>query len=68
MDVRIFIGDIDEFKCDSVSGDNLRWAVWMVDHEVSMEKLLGRFDTEAEAVKYAEDYRVGPGKNKIIVP
>lgn len=65
MDVHVFIGDIDEFYGDAVEGDR-RWTVWMVDHEVSLEKLLARFNTEEEAVRYAEQYNVGPGKNKVI--
>lgn len=80
MDVRIFIGDVDEFYCDAVSGDS-RWAVWKSDREPLsstdcrkrgathrfVETLLGRFDTEDEALAFAQNYDVGPGKNKVIL-
>lgn len=69
MDVRIFIGDVDEFYCDAVSGDDRRWAVWKSDRDSQrfVETLLGRFDTEDEAVTFAQNYDVGPGKNKIVI-
>lgn len=50
--MKIFVGDIDEYYCDAVSGDK-RWAVWNVDG------LLGRFDTEEEAEAFAERIRNG---------
>ena len=47
----IYVGDMDEFACDAVEG-NRRWAVWENDMRGG-EKLLARFDTEAEALAYA---------------
>lgn len=51
----IFIGDIDEFYCDGEDGDN-RWAVWSSETVLGkkVEKLLGRFFTEKEAVEFAK--------------
>jgi len=81
MDVRIFIGDVDEFYCDAVEG-NRRWAVWKSDREPLgpddcrrskgcthrfVETMLGRFETEDEAVHFAQNYDVGPGKTKVII-
>lgn len=56
-DRQIFVGDIDEFYCDSVDGDQ-RWAVWSVDL-LTTERLLGRFDTEEEAEDFAQEVRNG---------
>jgi hypothetical protein len=73
MEIKIFIGDIDEFYCDAKEG-NRRWAVWSNsgDGGKVVEKLLGRFETEEEAeqfaAKYANEYDPGEGKTKVIVP
>jgi hypothetical protein len=81
MEIKIFIGDIDEFYCDAKEG-NLRWAVWAstplqlfpgrTSKSKVVEKLLGRFETEEEAeqfaAKYANEYDPGEGKTKVIVP
>lgn len=55
--MKIFIGDIDEYYCDAVSGDDKRWAVWSVDLSSGIERLLGRFGTEGEAEKFAENMK-----------
>ena len=70
MDMKLFVGDVDEFQCDAVEGDQ-RWAVWL---QISTPldandpararggvgristKLLARFDTEQEAKQFVEDY------------
>jgi len=82
MDIKFFIGDVDEFYCDAVEGDR-RWAVWTqqsvplpVDDPYRQKgcvsraetTLVGRFDTEQQAQQFVENYDVGPGNNKIIVP
>lgn len=82
MKVHIFIGDIDEFNCDAVSGEDRRWAVWKSDREPLdhndprrergivnrfVTTLIGRFDTENEALQFANDYDVGTGKIKVII-
>jgi hypothetical protein len=69
MEIKIFIGDIDEFYSDAKEG-NRRWAVWSNygDSGKLVEKLLGRFETEEEAVQFANEYDPGEGKTKVIVP
>lgn len=71
MDIKLFVGDVDEFYCDAVEGDQ-RWAVWS---QTSLPldandparargavsristKLLARFDTEQEAISFVENYK-----------
>lgn len=80
MDIKFFIGDIDEFYCEGVSGDSHRWAVWSqtpvpLDADDPARNrgavcrintvLLARFDNEQDAIQFVEDYDVGPGNNKI---
>jgi hypothetical protein len=48
----IFIGDIDEYFCEPVDG-NERWAVWISGKNA---KLLCRFHTYAQAVAYRNRY------------
>jgi hypothetical protein len=72
MEIKIFIGDIDEFYCDAKEG-NRRWAVWTsTPLQLFPGKLLGRFETEEEAeqfaAKYANEYDPGEGNTKVIVP
>ena len=57
--MKIFIGDVDEYYCDAVDGEYRRWAVWSseVKEGRSVEKLLGRFDTEKQATKFAEEIK-----------
>ena len=81
MEVRVFIGNVDEFGCDAVGGDQ-RWCVWKSDCDTLhpndsrrahgathrfVETLLGKFHTEDEALKFAQNYDVGPGKTKVII-
>lgn len=83
MDIKFFIGDIDEFYCEGVPGDSHRWAVWSqkpvpLDADDPARNrgavcristtLLARFSSEEEAQQFIEDYDVGPGNNKITVP
>jgi len=75
MEIKIFIGDIDEFYSDAKEG-NRRWAVWsnsgtaakFLKGDTVVEKLLGRFETEEEAVQFANKLDPGEGNTKVIVP
>lgn len=56
-DIKIFVGDIDEWACDGVPDTEKRWAVWVTigEDKKYTSTLKARFNTEAEANEYARE-------------
>ena len=56
--VRIWVGDVDEFACDAVAGED-RHAVWTTEKTETgiLNRLKGKFKTEEEAVEFAKQLR-----------
>ena len=54
--VKIFVGDADEFFCESYEGEkrNYVWVNYRIDEKTIQEVSAGKFDTIEEAEVFAE--------------